>query len=80
MAGAAVVLGSATPSVESMGHARAGRYRRAVLPARPAGTEPKVLAVDMRAELAAGNRGLLSTRWRPRWRSSTPRPATARSS
>ena len=37
LAGAAVVLGSATPSVESMGHARTGRYRRAVLPVRPAG-------------------------------------------
>ena len=60
IAGAAVVLGSATPSVESMGHARAGRYRRAVLPSRPSGTEPRVVAVDLRAELAAGNRGLLS--------------------
>ncbi len=59
-AAAAVVLGSATPSVESMGHARAGRYRRAVLPVRAAGTEPVVTAVDMRAELAAGNRGLFS--------------------
>ncbi len=60
LAGAAVVLGSATPSVESMGHARAGRYRRAVLPRRPAGTDPAVTAVDLRAELAAGNRGLIS--------------------
>ncbi len=60
LAGAALVLGSATPSVESVGHARAGRYRRAVLPSRPSGTEPRVTAVDMRAELAAGNRGLLS--------------------
>jgi primosomal protein N' (replication factor Y) (superfamily II helicase) len=59
-AGAAVVLGSATPSVESMGLARAGRYRRAVLPVRPVGTEPVVTAVDLRAELAAGNRGLVS--------------------
>jgi primosomal protein N' (replication factor Y) (superfamily II helicase) len=60
LAGAAVVLGSATPSVESMGRARSGQYRHAVLPVRPAGTEPLVTAVDMRAELAAGNRGLLS--------------------
>src|SRR5829696_5278999 len=60
LAGAAVVLGSATPSVETVGHARAGRYRRVVLPVRAAGTEPFVTAVDMRAELAAGNRGLLS--------------------
>jgi primosomal protein N' (replication factor Y) (superfamily II helicase) len=60
LAGAAVVLGSATPAVESMGHARAGTYHRAVLPVRAAGTEPLVTAVDLRAELAAGNRGLLS--------------------
>ena len=60
LAGAAVVLGSATPAVETMGHARAGRYRRAVLPFRAAGTEPEVTAVDLRLELAAGNRGLLS--------------------
>jgi primosomal protein N' (replication factor Y) len=60
IAGAAVVLGSATPAVETVGHARAGTYRRAVLPVRAAGTEPLVTAVDLRAELAAGNRGLLS--------------------
>jgi len=60
LAGAAVVLGSATPSVESMGHARAGGYLRAVLPVRAAGLAPLVTAVDMRAELAAGNRGLFS--------------------
>ncbi len=34
LAGAAVVLGSATPSVESVGRAREGRYRHAVLPER----------------------------------------------
>ncbi len=60
LAGAAVVLGSATPAVETMGHVRSGRYRRAVLPVRAAGTEPVVTAVDMREELAAGNRGLIS--------------------
>ena len=60
LAGAAVVLGSATPAVETMGHARAGRYRRAVLPVRAAGMEPRVAAVDLREELAAGNRGLIS--------------------
>jgi primosomal protein N' (replication factor Y) (superfamily II helicase) len=58
--GAAVVLGSATPSVESHGHARDGTYRRVALPSRPSGTEPAVTAVDLRAELAAGNRGLIS--------------------
>ncbi len=59
-AGAAVVLGSATPSVESLGRARSGAYRRVALPSRPVGTEPHVTAVDLRAELAAGNRGLVS--------------------
>jgi primosomal protein N' (replication factor Y) len=55
-----VVLGSATPSVESVGRAREGRYRHAVLPERPSGEPPRVEVVDLRAELAAGNRGLLS--------------------
>ena len=43
-----------------MGHARSGRYRRAVLSVRASGAEPVVTAVDMREELAAGNRGLIS--------------------
>jgi primosomal protein N' (replication factor Y) len=60
LAGAAVVLGSATPAVESIGRVREGRYRHAVLPDRPAGAPPRVEVVDLRAELAAGNRGLLS--------------------
>jgi primosomal protein N' (replication factor Y) (superfamily II helicase) len=60
LAGAAVVLGSATPAVESLGFARAGRYRRVVLPGRPVGQLPSVTVVDLRAELAAGERGLLS--------------------
>jgi primosomal protein N' (replication factor Y) len=60
LAGAAIVLGSATPSVESVGRARQGRYRHAVLPERPSGAPPRVEVVDLRAELAAGNRSLLS--------------------
>jgi primosomal protein N' (replication factor Y) len=60
LAGAAVVLGSATPSVESVGHARTGRYDRVVLPVRASGRAPEVEIVDLRAELAAGQRGLLS--------------------
>jgi primosomal protein N' (replication factor Y) len=60
LAGAAVVLGSATPSVESVGRVREGRYRHAVLPDRPSGAQPHVEVVDLRAELASGNRGLLS--------------------
>ncbi|MEA2652972.1 MAG: hypothetical protein QOI37_199 [Chloroflexota bacterium] len=60
LAGAAIVLGSATPAVESVGHARAGRYDRVVLAARPVGAAPAVEVVDLREELAAGQRGLLS--------------------
>jgi primosomal protein N' (replication factor Y) len=60
LAGAAVVLGSATPSVESVGRVRQESYRHAVLPDRPSGAPPRVEVVDLRAELAGGNRGLLS--------------------
>ena len=60
LAGAAVVLGSATPAVDSIGRARAGTYRHVVLPARPAGSRPVVEVVDLREELRAGNRSLLS--------------------
>jgi primosomal protein N' (replication factor Y) len=62
LAGAGVVLGSATPAVESVGHSEAGRYRRVDLPDRPSGTEPVVEVVDLRLELQAGNRGLISRR------------------
>ena len=62
LAGAAVVLGSATPAVDTVGRARTGAVRRVALPSRPQGTEPDVTVVDLRAELAGGNRGLLSER------------------
>ena len=62
IAGAAVVLGSATPAVDTTARAQDGTYRRVVLPARLAGAPPTVEVVDLRAELAAGNRGLLSDR------------------
>jgi primosomal protein N' (replication factor Y) len=62
LAGAAVVLGSATPSVESLGLARLRRHRRLTLPERTAGAPPEVEVVDLREELASGNRGLISRR------------------
>ncbi len=62
LAGAAVILGSATPSVETYGLARRGIYRRCTLTDRAAGRAPDVELVDLREELAAGNRGLLSDR------------------
>jgi primosomal protein N' (replication factor Y) len=60
LARAAAILGSATPSVDSIGRARAGTYRRVVLPSRPVGSRPTIEVVDLRAELKEGNRGLLS--------------------
>jgi primosomal protein N' (replication factor Y) len=60
LAGAPVVLGSATPDVASMGRALGGELTPLTLPARLAGAEVPVEVVDLRAELAAGNRGMLS--------------------
>ncbi len=60
LAGAAVVLGSATPAVETVWRAGVGQYRRIALPTRPTGQPPSIEVVDLRAELAAGNRGLIS--------------------
>ncbi|MEO8272918.1 MAG: primosomal protein N' [Chloroflexota bacterium] len=60
LAGAPVVLGSATPSVETEGHARDGSVIRRRLPTRLSGVPPEVEVVDLRAELAAGVLGMLS--------------------
>ena len=61
LAGAALVLGSATPAVDSLGRALDGHVRpgRAAASGRSA-RAPDVEVVDLRAELAEGNRGLLS--------------------
>ncbi len=72
--GAVLVLGSATPSIESSWRAEQGIYRRLELPGRvnPAGSTtgsasatsgmalPEVEVVDLRLELQQGNTGLLS--------------------
>lgn len=61
--GAAVVLGSATPSVESYQAAARGRYRLLRLPGRIDGRPlPAVAVVDMREELERGNRSIFSAR------------------
>src|SRR6185437_6393809 len=60
LAGAPVVLGSATPSVETEGRARSGEIQRHRLPVRLTGAPPSVEIVDLRAELAAGNLAMLS--------------------
>jgi primosomal protein N' (replication factor Y) len=62
LAGAPVVLGSATPSVETEGYAREGRIARHRLPVRLTGAAPVVEVIDLRAELQAGNLGMLSRR------------------
>lgn len=63
MAGASVVLGSATPSLESYYRALAKEYRLLVMDSR---VQEKALpdceVVDLRAELRAGNRSILSRR------------------
>ncbi len=49
--GAAVVLGSATPSLEAMRRCQTGEYRRLVLPERAgAGRMPQIQVVNMRHE------------------------------
>lgn len=59
--GAALVLASATPSLETYCQARDGRFHLLELPERAAGRAmPPVEIADMRAELAAGNRSLFS--------------------
>ncbi len=55
--GAAVVLASATPSLESWANARAGKYARLDLPARfGAAALPAMRAVDLRADPPAPGR------------------------
>jgi len=59
--GAVVVLGSATPSVESHSNALRGKYRRLTLGARiGAHGMPRVEIVDRRAVLKAGGDAILS--------------------
>ena len=61
MCGASVVLGSATPSVESYYKAKKGEYQLLELKQRVAEKElPSCQVVDLREELKAGNRSILS--------------------
>jgi primosomal protein N' (replication factor Y) len=64
LTGAAVVMGSATPDVESYYLARRGVYRLLELPQRVTPREntplPEVEVVDLREELKAGNRSMFS--------------------
>lgn len=60
--GAALVLGSATPTVESAWAAEQGTYQKALLRRRyNESALPQVLIADMRQEVLAGNPGLISS-------------------
>nr|PZN42023.1 MAG: primosomal protein N' [Bacillota bacterium] len=62
-AGAVLVLGSATPAVETYWRAERGEIERVVLPERVDGRPlPPVELVDMREELRAFNRSIFSRR------------------
>ncbi|HEY5506929.1 MAG TPA: primosomal protein N', partial [Coriobacteriia bacterium] len=59
--GAVLVLGSATPSLESLALVDRGRYRRVSLPERVGGgSVPPVTVVDMAAEFRDGHRSMFS--------------------
>ena len=58
---AVLVLGSATPSVESYAHAQKGNYQLLSMPERIGSISlPQVSFVDMRQELKRGNRKVIS--------------------
>ncbi|MFI5291561.1 MAG: primosomal protein N' [Candidatus Limnocylindrales bacterium] len=60
LASAPVVLSSATPDVATMGSVAEGRIERLTLREQAVGRAPVVDVVDLRQELAGGNRSLLS--------------------
>lgn len=61
--GAALVLASATPSVESYYKAQEGEYKILKMTNRYNNNDmPEIYLADMRSELAKGNRGMLSGR------------------
>ena len=64
LTGAVVIMGSATPDVESFYRAQQGDYQLLQLPERVTPSEgsplPQVEVVDLREELKAGNRSLFS--------------------
>jgi primosomal protein N' (replication factor Y) (superfamily II helicase) len=60
LTGARVVLGSATPDLVTLARVRGGHSERARLIERRVGGVPEVEVVDLRAELAVGNRSIFS--------------------
>lgn len=63
LCGASVILGSATPSVDSYDRAMSGKYGICRLSGRFGDAKlPRVCIVDLRTELKEGNRGIFSRR------------------
>ncbi|MBQ7149129.1 MAG: primosomal protein N' [Pseudobutyrivibrio sp.] len=63
LAGASVILGSATPSLEAYSRAEAGEYELITLNSRARGQDmASVEIIDLREELKSGNRSMLSRR------------------
>jgi primosomal protein N' (replication factor Y) len=64
LTGATVILGSATPDVETYYHAKTGDYTLLELPERltprPGSPMPQIELVDLREELKSGNRSMFS--------------------
>ncbi|HLG61653.1 MAG TPA: primosomal protein N' [Ktedonosporobacter sp.] len=60
--GIPVVLGSATPSVDSFYRAEQGNYHLIELPGRITGALPPVEVIDLRNELHTGNTSIISRR------------------
>ncbi len=60
LAGARVVLGSATPDLVSLARVRGGHAELVRLVDRRVGGTPEIEVVDLRAELAGGNRSIFS--------------------
>jgi primosomal protein N' (replication factor Y) len=60
IAGARIILGSATPDLVSLARVRGGHAERAQLVERRVGTAPAIEVADLRAELAGGNRSIFS--------------------
>jgi primosomal protein N' (replication factor Y) (superfamily II helicase) len=61
MTGARLVLGSATPDLVTLARVRGGHAERARLTERRVGGVPAISVVDLRAELAGGNRSIFSS-------------------
>ena len=60
LTGARLILGSATPDLVTLARVRGGHAERARLAERRVGGVPEIEVVDLRAELAGGNRSIFS--------------------